>query len=77
MLNAIIRFSLNNRLLIIVAALAVIVGGSVVTSQLPIDVLPDLTRPRVVLLTEAPGYAPEEVETHIKFPLEPALNGAN
>jgi len=77
MLNAIIRFSLNHRLSIIVAALAVIVSGSVVTSQLPVDVLPDLTRPRVVLLTEAAGYAPEEVETLITFPLEAALNGAN
>ena len=76
MLNAIIRFSLNHRLLIIVAALAVIIGGSMVTRELPIDVLPDLTRPRVVLLTEAPGYAPEEVETLITFPLEAALNGA-
>lgn len=76
MLQGIIRFALNHRLLIVVAALAVIVYGSVVTTQLPIDVLPDLTRPRVVLLTETPGYAPEEVETLVTFPLETALNGA-
>ena len=77
MLNSIIRFSLNNRLLIVVAALAIIVYGSVTAISLPVDVLPDLTRPRVVLITECPGFAPEEVETLVTFPLETALNGAN
>ena len=76
MLNAVIRFALNHRLLVVVVALAVIVYGGVVTSKLPIDVLPDLTRPRVVLITECPGYAPEEVETLVTFPIETALNGA-
>ncbi len=76
MLNAVIRFALNHRLLIVVVALAVIVYGGVVATQLPIDVLPDLTRPRVVLITECPGYAPEEVETLVTFPIETVLNGA-
>ena len=76
MLNAVIRFALNHRLLIIVVALAVLVYGSIEATRLPIDVLPDLTRPRVVLITECPGYAPEEVETLVTFPIETALNGA-
>ncbi len=76
MLNSIIRFALNHRLLIIVASVAVIVYGSVVASSLPIDVLPNLTRTRVVLITECPGFAPEEVETLVTFPIETTLIGA-
>lgn len=77
MLDQIIRFSLNHRPLILALAVGVSVYGTLVASSLPIDVLPDLTRPRVVLLTEAPGMAPEEVETLITFPLETQLNGAS
>ena len=76
MLNSVIRFALRNRLLIVALAMAVIVYGAVVTARLPIDVLPDLTRPRVVLLTECHGMAPEEIETLVTFPLETAVNGA-
>jgi len=76
MLNAIIRFSLRNRLVILCAAVALIVTGSLTAQSLPIDVLPSLTRPRVVLVTEAEGLAPEEVEQRITFPLESAINGA-
>jgi HME family heavy-metal exporter len=76
MLSAIIRFSLHHRLLIVAAALMIVGGGGWQLAQLPIDVFPDLNRPRVTVMTEVPGMAPEEVEALITFPLESALNGA-
>src|SRR5262245_24982221 len=75
MLNAIIRFSLRNRVLIGAGSLAVLIYGGYSGARLPIDVLPDLDRPRVVVLTECPGMAPEEVEAQVTQPLETALQG--
>ena len=77
MLNAVIRFALRQRMLVIAAALFLVGYGTWQALQAPIDVFPDLNRPRVVVMTEAHGMAPEEVEALITFPLETALNGAN
>ncbi|MBW3539056.1 MAG: efflux RND transporter permease subunit [Planctomycetes bacterium] len=77
MLNAIIRLALQQRLLVVALAVLLIGLGSWQAAQMEIDVFPDLNRPRVVVITEAPGMAPEEVEALITFPLESALNGAN
>jgi CzcA family heavy metal efflux pump len=77
MLNAILRFSLRQRLLVIAVALALAGYGMWTALSLPIDVFPDLDRPRVVIMTEAPGMAPEETETRITFLIETAMNGGN
>jgi CzcA family heavy metal efflux pump len=76
MLNAVIRFALRYRMLVIFLSLAALVYGSYVTAHLPIDVFPDLDRPRVVILTEAPHLAPEDIETLITFPIESSVLGA-
>lgn len=76
MLNAVIRLSLRYRPLVVVFALVLLVYGGYLATTLPIDVFPDLDRPRVVIMTEAVGYAPEEVEALITFPLESAVLGA-
>ncbi|MCS7471167.1 efflux RND transporter permease subunit [Stieleria sp. ICT_E10.1] len=77
MLDKIISFSLNNRLIVLAVAAILLVVGGYQTRRLPIDVFPNLNRPRVVVITEAPGMAPEEVEALITFPLETAFNGAS
>lgn len=77
MLNSIIRFALRQRLLVVVFSLFLLGFGGWQTLQMDIDVFPNLNRPRVVVMTEAPGMAPEEVEALITFPLETAINGAN
>jgi len=77
MLNAVIKFALRQRLLVIALAMFLIGFGSWQATQTEIDVFPNLNRPRVVIITEAHGMAPEEVEALITFPMETALNGAN
>ena len=76
MFNHVIKFSLHNRFLVLVCAAALLVAGAYQTSQLPVDVLPDLSRPRVVVMVECEGMAPEEIETLITVPIETYLNGA-
>ena len=76
MLNKIIQFSLNNRLLVLLGGLLLIVAGTYTANRMDIDVFPDLTAPTVVVMADAEGMATEEVERLVTFPIETAVNGA-
>ena len=76
MLNRIIKFSLDNRLFILVAAILLMIGGIWTMNRTEVDVFPDLNAPTVVIMTEAGGMAAEEVEQLVTFPIETAVNGA-
>lgn len=76
MIDALIRWSLQNKLIVLMLAGFLFAWGSWQTFHMPIDVLPDLTAPTVTILVEGHGVAPEEMESLVTFPIEAALNGA-
>ena len=76
MLNKIIALALKNRVFVVVASLLIALTGTYVAKQMPVDVLPNLNRPMVVIMTEAHAMVPEDVETLVTTPLEQILNGA-
>ena len=76
MLNKIIRFSLDNRLAIVIVSVLLMLFGVYTTGNMEVDVFPDLNAPTVVVMTEARGMAAEEVERLVTFPVETAVNGA-
>jgi Cu/Ag efflux pump CusA len=75
-MDGIIKWSLENRLFVVVAALAVTAYGALTTARMPVDMFPDLTAPTVTVVTEAHGLAPQEVEALVTVPIESAVNGA-
>lgn len=76
MLNKIIKLSLNNRVLVLILSGLILLGGSMLLIRTEVDIFPDLNAPTVVVMTEASGFAPEEVEKLVTFPIETAVNGA-
>lgn len=76
MLNKIIEFSLNNRIVVLIGTVLLILAGTYTATNMEVDVFPDLNAPTVVVMTEAKGMAPEEVERLVTFPVETAVNGA-
>ncbi len=76
MLNRIIHFSLYNRVIVLIISGLLLIAGAIVLTRTEIDIFPDLNAPTVVVMTEAPGLAPEEVEKLVSFPIETSVNGA-
>lgn len=76
MIDAILRWSLSHRLVVLVAAAMMLLWGAYTTARMPVDVFPDLTAPTVTVITEGHGMAPEELEVRVTFPIESTLNGA-
>lgn len=77
MLNKIIKGSLDNRLAVVVMTGLLLIAGVIVMMRMDVDIFPDLNAPTVVVMTEAPGMAPEEIETTVTYPVETAVNGAS
>ncbi|ANM30942.1 multidrug transporter AcrB [Acidobacteria bacterium Mor1] len=76
MIDGLIRWSLQNKLIVLTLAAGLLIWGGAQALRLPVDVLPDLTAPTVTILVEGGGMAPEEMESRVTFPIEAALNGA-
>ena len=77
MLNRIIKFSLDNRLAVVVLSGILLILGMAVLIRTEVDIFPDLNAPTVAVMTEAPGMAPEEIEKTVTYPIEAAVNGAS
>ena len=76
MLNRIIKFSLDNRLIVLLLSVVILMGGVFTLLRTEVDIFPDLNAPVVTVMTEAPGMAAEEVEKMVTYPVETAVAGA-